>query len=119
MRQIASMPSAKVVHDQASRRPRSTDRATTTPGSTKTFLTHSSTRAISMWPLKVGRLIPRASALASTARGHIEIARVDEWVKNVFVLPGVVVALSVDRGRLLAWSWTTFALGMLAICLIA
>src|SRR5271166_2737722 len=54
-----------------------------------------------------------------TLRGHIEIARVDEWVKNVFVLPGVVVALSVDRARLLAWSWTTFALGMFAICLIA
>ena len=54
-----------------------------------------------------------------TFMGHIEIARVDEWVKNVFVLPGVVVALSVDRARLLAWSWTTFALGMFAICLIA
>src|SRR5271165_6953754 len=54
-----------------------------------------------------------------TFKGHIEIVRVDEWVKNVFVLPGVVVALSVDRARLLAWSWTTFALGMFAICLIA
>src|SRR5271157_4868834 len=109
MRQIASMPSAKVVHDQASRRRRSTDRATTTPGSTKTFLTHSSTRAISMWPLAVEASADARGIRRPTFRGHIEIARVDEWVKNVFVLPGVVVALSVDRGRLLAWSWTTFA----------
>jgi decaprenyl-phosphate phosphoribosyltransferase len=51
--------------------------------------------------------------------GHIEIARIEDWVKNVFVLPGIVVALSVDRARLASWSWTHFALGMLAICLIA
>jgi decaprenyl-phosphate phosphoribosyltransferase len=54
-----------------------------------------------------------------TLKGYLEIARVDHWVKNVFVLPGIVVALSVDRGRLEAWSWVNFALGALAICLIA
>jgi 4-hydroxybenzoate polyprenyltransferase len=58
--------------------------------------------------------LPRPSLL-----GHIQIARIDHWVKNVFVLPGIVVALSVDRAKLLSWSWTNFALGMLAICLIA
>jgi len=57
---------------------------------------------------------PRPSLL-----GHIQIARIDHWVKNVFVLPGIVVALSVDRAKLLSWSWTNFAFGMLAICLIA
>jgi decaprenyl-phosphate phosphoribosyltransferase len=51
--------------------------------------------------------------------GHLEILRIDHWVKNVFVLPGIVVALSVDRARLASWSWANFALGMLAICLIA
>jgi decaprenyl-phosphate phosphoribosyltransferase len=51
--------------------------------------------------------------------GHLQIARIDHWVKNVFVLPGIVVALSVDRAKLLSWSWINFALGMLAICLIA
>jgi decaprenyl-phosphate phosphoribosyltransferase len=60
------------------------------------------------------QLAPRPSL-----KGHIEIARVDHWVKNVFVLPGMVVALSVDRARLEAWSWAHFALGALAICLIA
>ncbi|HET9408882.1 MAG TPA: UbiA family prenyltransferase [Candidatus Sulfotelmatobacter sp.] len=51
--------------------------------------------------------------------GHLQIARVDHWVKNVFVLPGVIVALSVDRARWVSWSWITFVLGMLAVCLIA
>ena len=51
--------------------------------------------------------------------GHIQIARIDHWVKNVFVLPGIVVALSVDRARLASWSWLSFLLGMLAVCLIA
>jgi decaprenyl-phosphate phosphoribosyltransferase len=58
---------------------------------------------------------PRHSALS----GYIQIARLDHWVKNVFVLPGVVVALSVDRARLASWSWISFVLGMLAIGLIA
>lgn len=55
----------------------------------------------------------------STLRGYIQIARIDHWIKNVFVLPGVVVALSADRARLASWSWVSFAVGMLAVCLIA
>lgn len=62
---------------------------------------------------------PPAPCPRPTLLGHIQIARIDHWVKNVFVLPGVVVALSVDRAKLLSWSWTNFVLGMLAICLIA
>jgi 4-hydroxybenzoate polyprenyltransferase len=63
----------------------------------------------------VNTATPRRSALS----GYIQIARLDHWVKNVFVLPGVVVALSVDRARLASWSWISFVLGMLAIGLIA
>ncbi len=51
--------------------------------------------------------------------GHLQIARIDHWVKNVFVFPGIVVALSVDRARLASWSWLKFLIGMLAVCLIA
>src|SRR5689334_19559914 len=29
-------------------------------------------------------------------RGHVAIARVDHWFKNVFVFPGIVVALGTD-----------------------
>ena len=50
--------------------------------------------------------------------GHLAIARADHWVKNVFVLPGIVVALSIDRDRLAALNPWTFVLGLIAICLI-
>ena len=33
-------------------------------------------------------------AAHATLRGHIAIMRVDHWVKQVFVLPGIVAALS-------------------------
>ena len=29
--------------------------------------------------------------------GHLQIARFDHWVKNVFVLPGIIVALGFDE----------------------
>lgn len=52
-------------------------------------------------------------------RAHVAMARPDYWFKNVFVLPGVVVALgtvdAVDAGALLRRA----ALGLLAICLVA
>jgi 4-hydroxybenzoate polyprenyltransferase len=34
-------------------------------------------------------------------RGHIQLARIDHWVKNVFVLPGMIVPLSLSRD---SWS---------------
>ena len=52
-------------------------------------------------------------------RGHVAIARVDHWFKNVFVFPGIVVALGtdpfVDRHGLAA----RIVLGLIAVCLIA
>lgn len=65
--------------------------------------------------VQVARLERRQSAL----RDYIRIARVDHWVKNVFVLPGIAVALAVDHSRLAAWSWLGFVLGMVAVCLVA
>ena len=51
-------------------------------------------------------------------RGHLKIARIDHWVKNVFVLPGVVAGLSFET-----WSFRgvalRFAIGMASVCLIA
>jgi decaprenyl-phosphate phosphoribosyltransferase len=52
-------------------------------------------------------------------RGHIEIARPDHWVKNVFVVPGIVVALSVDPAHLTLALWAPIFLGLLSTCLIA
>jgi decaprenyl-phosphate phosphoribosyltransferase len=36
------------------------------------------------------------TAGTATLSGHLEIARVDHWVKNIFVLPGVVTAIALD-----------------------
>jgi decaprenyl-phosphate phosphoribosyltransferase len=59
----------------------------------------------------------------STIRGLVEIARVDHWFKNVFVLPGVVVALgfaplSTDASVVEAFL-IRLVLGILAVCLVA
>jgi 4-hydroxybenzoate polyprenyltransferase len=52
-----------------------------------------------------------------TIRGHIQIARIDHWFKNVFVLPGIIAAVGVDvagtDGLL-----ERFVFGMISICLI-
>ena len=48
--------------------------------------------------------------------GYIQIARVDHWIKNVFVLPGILVALSIDRG--LTFDSLRYIVAMLAVCLI-
>jgi decaprenyl-phosphate phosphoribosyltransferase len=52
--------------------------------------------------------------------GHLRILRVDHWFKNVFVLPGIVLAWffygsELDAGAL-AWR---IPLGLLSVCLIA
>jgi decaprenyl-phosphate phosphoribosyltransferase len=62
-------------------------------------------------------LASSASARPSL-RGHIKIARADHWIKNVFVLPGIVVAISIDRSTVTAiLPWHIF-IGLLSICLI-
>lgn len=59
----------------------------------------------------------------STIRGLFEIARVDHWFKNVFVLPGVVVALGFAPLRVDAATIEVFLirliLGIVAVCLVA
>lgn len=54
-----------------------------------------------------------------TLQGHIEIARFDHWFKNVFVIPGVFVALLLApdyQGLDLAWRMVAglFAIGLVA-----
>ena len=54
-----------------------------------------------------------------TWSAHARIARVDHWIKNLFVLPGIVVALTLKR---LPLTWELLErtlLGLLAIGLIA
>lgn len=64
---------------------------------------------------------PRAAGTEThaTLRGHIEIARIDHWVKNVFVVPGVVAALALEPVAVSAGLALRLALGLLAVCLVA
>jgi decaprenyl-phosphate phosphoribosyltransferase len=52
-------------------------------------------------------------------RGHLEIARIDHWIKNVFVLPGIIVALSLDPAQLTHGLWFCIIVGLLSTCLVA
>lgn len=62
-----------------------------------------------------GREVRSRTSLAA----YIRIARIDHWVKNVFVLPGFLVALSIDSGRFRLLSPLHVLLGFLAICLVS
>ena len=63
--------------------------------------------------------LPREGLQRPHWSGHLAIARTDHWIKNVFVLPGIVVALSLEPQKFnLEIGWPVF-LGLLATCLIA
>lgn len=51
--------------------------------------------------------------------GHLAICRVDHWVKNVFVLPGLVVALSVAPELIRFAAFRRCLVGLLATCIVA
>ncbi len=54
-----------------------------------------------------------------TLSGHIQIARIDHWFKNVFVFPGVAAAMAIDSKHTLTGIVPHFILGMISICLVA
>ncbi len=57
--------------------------------------------------------------LRPSLSGHLQIARADHWFKNVFVLPGIVVGLSLDPARA-TWDLALRVVGGLAaVCLVA
>ncbi len=61
-----------------------------------------------------------SAAARPTLAGHVRIARFDHWIKNVFVLPGVVVALSMQARPAGPTEWfVPLVLGLLAAGLIA
>jgi len=60
------------------------------------------------------------STSKATVWGHIQISRIDHWFKNVFVLPGVVVAIGMDPSLLSVSELPMrLFLGLLSICLVA
>src|SRR5438309_5533923 len=61
---------------------------------------------------------PSPARRKPSLRGHIKLARVDHWIKNVFVLPGIVVAVSMDRTTLTAALPWHVLVGLLSVCLV-
>ena len=56
---------------------------------------------------------------AERLKAHVAIARLDHSIKNLFVLPGVIVPLSVDPGLLNAHLLVTLAWALVSITLVA
>ena len=54
-----------------------------------------------------------------TLMGHVQIARADHWVKNVFVLPGIIVVMSLEHDKCSSLDWVKILIGFAAVCLIA
>jgi decaprenyl-phosphate phosphoribosyltransferase len=67
----------------------------------------------------VSGTVAPAARVRPTLAGHIRIARVDHWFKNVFVLPGIVAAIGVDMSGVTEGFWFRTVVGMLSICLVA
>ena len=59
-------------------------------------------------PSAIGRIAP-----------YVAIARIDHWFKNVFVIPGVVVAIYADHGLLRPYLIVDVVQALVAMCLIA
>src|SRR5712692_2407597 len=50
---------------------------------------------------------------------HLRIARLDHWSKNVFVLPGIAVAVSIDPALLEHLAVLPIVVGLIGIGLVA
>jgi decaprenyl-phosphate phosphoribosyltransferase len=60
-----------------------------------------------------------AEIVRPTLRGHVEMMRLDHWVKNVFVLPGIAAALMFEHPPMTGRLLLNMVLGLAATCLIA
>jgi decaprenyl-phosphate phosphoribosyltransferase len=65
--------------------------------------------------------VPIATGKAARANfaGHMEIARFDHWVKNVFVLPGIVAAFALNHESINVHLIENILIGLVAIGFIA
>ena len=62
---------------------------------------------------------PAAVKVKPTLGGHIAIARIDHWFKNVFVIPGAVAAVAMDPQHIASDIPKRAALGLASVCLVA
>src|SRR6266705_203643 len=61
------------------------------------------------------RPLVRVISPCASLKAYVSIARFDHWIKNVFVLPGVLVALTVSKHINWQLTWQHFVIGMLAV----
>ena len=52
-------------------------------------------------------------------QGHLEICRLDHWIKNIFIVPGILLGISVYPSSMGISLWLAIAIGLLASGLIA
>jgi decaprenyl-phosphate phosphoribosyltransferase len=57
--------------------------------------------------------------LRPSLSGHLQIARVDHWFKNIFVFPGIVAALGIDPTSAPSGILLHIISGLVAVCLVA
>ncbi len=62
---------------------------------------------------------PSQKKEAGSLLAYVRMMRIDHWVKNVFVLPGILVALSIEPHRVWSLSVIDLLTGLLAVCLIS
>jgi len=55
----------------------------------------------------------------ATLRGHVAIARIDHWFKNVFIIPGAVAAYAMDPQHIAPNVPMRAAIGLASVCLVA
>lgn len=70
-------------------------------------------------PSLLAQPVDRSNDPRPTLRGHIAIMRVDHWVKQVFVLPGIVLALAGTSVAISLRTWISIPLGLLAVSLVS
>lgn len=63
--------------------------------------------------------VVRSRSIWTLVKGHLELLRVDHWTKNVFVLPGMIVALAVPSFPETAGLALRVLTGLLATSLVA
>lgn len=62
--------------------------------------------------------VPQVS-FAERLRAHLAIARLDHSIKNLFVLPGVIIPLSVEPGLINRWLVVKLVIAFVSITLVA
>jgi decaprenyl-phosphate phosphoribosyltransferase len=61
--------------------------------------------------------MPRTATRSWSA--YLEILRIDHWIKNAFVVPGVVLALAIEPDHASADLWWKVPVGLFAACLVS